>query len=145
MIAIDTNVLVRFLVNDEPEQAEAARKLFANFSIEQPGFICREVALELSWVLDRAYGFSRSEIASVLEQLVASAEFYVESADDVLRSAAGYRSGGAEFSDRMIVAASGRSGAKVFFTFDLKAARLSDAELLSENYGRLIDRAAKAD
>ncbi len=132
MIGLDTNVLVRYLVNDVPEQAEAARALLEMLSANNPAFVCREVAIELCWVLERNYRFSRDRIATILEELVASEEIRVEAADDVVRAANGYRRGGAGFSDRMIAAAARRSGADTLFTFDRKAARLNGAALLSE-------------
>ena len=72
MIALDTNVLVRYLVDDDAEQAEAARTLLEGLTSERPGFVCREVMVELVWVLQRAYGLSRDRIAAVLEALVAA-------------------------------------------------------------------------
>lgn len=133
MIALDTNVLVRFLVNDEPRQSAAARALLAELTADRPGFVCREVAVELSWVLDRAYGFSRDRIARVLEELVGTEALQFEAADDVIRSAEGYRRGGAGFSDQMIVAAARRSGADALYTFDRQAAQLRGTALLPES------------
>ena len=132
MIALDTNVLVRYLVNDDVRQAEAARELLAKLTPERPGFVCREVSVELAWVLDRAYGFSRHRIATVFEELVATEELRVETADDVIRAADAYRRGGAEFSDQMIAAAARRSGADVLYTFDRRAAQLHGAALLAD-------------
>ena len=132
MIALDTNVLVRYLVDDDAEQAEAARALLAELTTERPGFICREVTVELVWVLQRAYGFSRDRIATVLEKLVATEELEVESVDDVARAALRYRRGDAGFSDLMIVAAAERSGACPLYTFDRKAAQLEGVTLLEE-------------
>ena len=132
MIALDTNVLVRFLVNDDARQAEAARTLLAKLTPERPGFICREVSVELAWVLDRAYGFSRLRIARVFEELVATEELRFETADDVIRAADAYRRGGAELSDRMIAAAARRSGADTLYTFDRRAAQLQGAVLLAD-------------
>lgn len=132
MIALDTNVLVRYLVDDDPQQAEAARALLTDLTPERPGFVCREVAVELAWVLDRAYGFSRDQIATVFEELVATAELRFEEADDVVRAALRYRQGGAGFSDQMILAAARRSGAEVLYTFDRQAAQLEDAALLGK-------------
>lgn len=60
MIALDTNVLVRYLVDDDAEQARAARKLLEGLAAERPAFICREVMIELVWVLQRAYRLPRS-------------------------------------------------------------------------------------
>ena len=131
MIALDTNVLVRFLVNDHPAQAEAAQVLLSELTERDPGFICREVAVELVWVLERAYGFSRERIATVLESLAATAELEVEAVDDVVRAASRYRQGGAGFSDLMIAAAARRRGAPTLYTFDRQAARLEGAALLA--------------
>ena len=87
MIALDTNVLVRYLVRDDVEQAEAARALLESLAADAPGYICREisVAVELVWVLERAYRFSRDQIATVLEELVATEGLTIETADDVAR------------------------------------------------------------
>ena len=130
MIALDTNVLVRYLVRDELRQAEAARGLLESLTSEHPGYACREVVVELVWVLERAYGFPRDRIAKILEELVATEGLVIEAADDVARAAFRYRAGGAGFSDLMIFAAAERSGAHPLYTFDQKAARLEGVELL---------------
>lgn len=132
MIALDTNVLVRYLVNDDARQAAAARTLLAELTSERPGFVCREVAVELVWVLQRAYGFSRDRIARVLEKLVATKELAFEAGDDVARAAFMYRQGGAGFSDLMIVAAAKRSDAYPLYTFDRQVAQIEDTVLLKE-------------
>ena len=116
MIALDTNVLVRYLVNDEPDQAEAARTLIESLSADRPAYVCREVAVELCWVLERNYSFSRDRIATILEDIVATEELRVEEMEDVVRAANGYRRGGAGFSDRMIVVFFIVSGSSVFFS-----------------------------
>lgn len=131
MIALDTNLLVRYLLNDDAAQAGAARALMAELSLDAPGFVCREVLVELVWVLERAYGFSRDRIASVLEGLYTIPVLQIEAADDVVRAAYEYRRGGAEFADRMIAAAARRAGAATLYTFDRQAARLENATLLS--------------
>ena len=136
MIALDTNVLVRYLVADDPSQAQAARALLAELTSERPGFVCRETAVELSWVLDRAYGFSRDRIATILEALVTSEELRFEAADDVIRAADGYRRGGAGFADRMMAAAARRHDAEALYTFDRQVARLPGAVLLADAASR---------
>ena len=130
MIALDTNVLVRYLVCDDAEQAEAARSLLESLSVDRPGYVCREVTVELVWVLERAYGFTRDRIATVLEELVATEGLVIEAAEDVAHAAFRYRRDGAGFSDLMILAAAKRSGAHPLYTFDRKAARLEGAALL---------------
>lgn len=131
MMAVDTNVLVRYLVRDHREQAEAARALLQSATAEKPAYACREVVVELVWVLERAYGYSRDRIATVLEELVATEGLVVEAADDVALAAFRYRSGGAGFSDLMVLAAARRAAALPLYTFDRKAARLEAVELLT--------------
>ena len=130
MTALDTNVLARYLVCDDPEQAEAARSLLESLSVDRPGYVCREVTVELVWVLERAYGFTRNRIATVLEELVATEGLVIEAAEDVVHAALRYRRDGPGFSDLMILAAAKRSGAHPLYTFDRKAARLEGATLL---------------
>lgn len=130
MIAVDTNVLVRYLVEDDPAQAEAARTLLCSLTSEVPGFVCREAIVELVWVLERAYRFSRGQIASVLEELVSTEGLVVEASDDVARACLSYRNGGVGFSDLMILAAAQRTGARPLYTFDRALARLEHAFLV---------------
>ena len=131
MIALDTNVLVRYLVRDDEAQATTARSLLSSLTADQPGFVCREVILELVWVLERAYGYSREEIADVLEHLVSTDVLVVEAGADVARAAFSYGTGSTGFSDLMILAAAERSNALPLHTFDLKAARQEGVTLLS--------------
>lgn len=130
MIALDTNVLVRYLVDDDRRQAEAARVLLTDLTSERLGFVCREVAVELAWVLERGYGFSRQRIAAVFEELASTKELRLEAADDVLRAADSYRRGGPSFADQMIAAAARRSCADTLYTFDQEVERLPDVVLL---------------
>lgn len=115
---------------DGSQLAETARALPDSLTVENPRFVCREVAIELVWVLERAYGFSRDRIPTTLEELVATESLVVEEADDVARTAFRYRTAGAGFSDLMVLAAAERSGAYPLVTFDRKAARLEGVSLL---------------
>lgn len=135
MIAIDTNVLVRFLTQDDPEQGAIARRLFSDLSLDNPGFISREVMVELVWVLERAYRYTRAEIATALEGLLAAAELELEASDDIGASLYTYRDQGFGFADLMIAAAARRAGAEHLVTFDRKAARLPGVELLGTQRG----------
>lgn len=130
MIALDTNVLVRFLVRDDEKQATTANNLLSSLTVEAPGFVCREVVVELVWVLERAYGFPRDQIADVLEQLVSTEVLAIESADEVAQAAFRYRAGGAGFSDLMILAAAERAQALPMYTFDQMTAQQEGVTLL---------------
>ncbi len=130
MIAIDTNVLVRFLTQDEPGQATAASAFMRSLTPAAPGFISREVMVELVWVLERAYGHGRTAVSAALEGLLAAVEIEIEAADDVGSAVFRYRDDGFGFADLMIAAAARRAGAASLVTFDRKAARLPGVDLL---------------
>ena len=130
MIGLDTNVLVRYLVRDDEQQAEAARALLESLTADRPGFVCREVIVELVWVLERAYGSSPGKIAKILVELVATEGLVIEEANDVARAALRYRASVGGFSDLMILAAAERSGAFPLYSFDKKAARIDGVSQL---------------
>jgi predicted nucleic-acid-binding protein len=130
VIALDTDVLVRFLVEDDPGQTRIAQDLMSGLSEADPGFVCREVVLELAWVLERTYRIDRQRVADALEALVAAREILVETGDDVASSVAAWREGGVGLGDLMIAAAARRAGARAVATFDRKAARIPGACLL---------------
>ena len=131
MIALDTNVLVRFLVDDDVDQAKIAGILIHQLTDAAPGFIGREVLVELVWVLERAYGYERADIAAAFDGLLSATELLIEDADDIGLALELYRNDGFGFADLMIVAAARRAGAVELVTFDRKAARLPGVRLLS--------------
>ena len=130
MIGLDTNILVRFLVQDDPAQSAAARSLLTRCSTKEPGFIGREVLVELVWVLERAYGQSAAKISSTLMGLLEAEELVLEDSEDVATAAMAYGSGIADFADHMIAEAAIREGCDTLYTFDRKAARHNAVTLL---------------
>ena len=129
MIALDTNVLVRFLTRDDPDQWAAADALMAGLSAGAPGFICREVMVELVWVLERAYALPREDIARAVGGFLEAPEVRVEAADRVGLALSRYARGGPGFSDQMILLAAGAE-ASALATFDTKLAREPGARLV---------------
>jgi len=130
VIALDTNVLVRFLVQDDADQARIAGDIFDQLTDAEPGFVSREVLIELVWVLERAYGYGRAHVAGALDGLLSSTEVRIEAGDDVGSALDLYRNDGFGFADLMIAAAARRAGAAELVTFDRKAARLPGVRLL---------------
>jgi len=130
MIGLDTNVLVRFLVHDDAAQAKAAQDLMATFTEAEPGFICREVLVELVWVLEYAYAFPRPDISRALDGLMEARELVIEAADRAAIAVDRYRKGGAGFADQMIALAGQGVGCQATVTFDRKAAGLPGMSLL---------------
>ena len=130
MISIDTNVLIRYLVRDDVAQAEAARNLLEGLTVDNQGFICREVTTEVVWVLERSYKFNREQIADVLLEMLATDSLDFEVADDVTQAAESYGRGGTDFADQMILSAAGRNRAMPLYTFDRRFSRMYGTVLL---------------
>lgn len=130
LTGLDTNILVRFLVQDDVGQAKAAQDLIATFTQAEPGFVCREVLVELVWVLERAYDLPRDDIAQALDGLLESRELVVEAVDHAAIATDRYRKGGPGFADQMIALAGQGAGCRETVTFDRKAAGLPGMRLL---------------
>ncbi len=81
MIGLDTNVLVRYLAQDDPGQASAATRLIERFTDDAPGFISTVALVETVWVLSHAYRTPRTEIVPIIEGLLRSKEIVVEQAE----------------------------------------------------------------
>lgn len=118
MIGIDTNVLVRFLTQDDPEQSSLATEFMAGLTASNPGHICREVLVELVWVLERAYRVPRTEIVTAVEGLLSAQELIVEEEMRVSIALARFAVGGAGFSDHMIALANEAAGCTETVSFD---------------------------
>jgi predicted nucleic-acid-binding protein len=119
MIAVDTNVLVRFLVEDDRRQsAEAAALIERALEQGQLVFLPKIVLCELVWVLSYAYAYSRGQIAPILQQLRRSAQLQIEATDEVQRAIDSYSSGRGDFADYLIAESSIANGCSVVATFD---------------------------
>lgn len=123
MIGLDTNVLVRFLVQDDPHQAAQATRLIETLSAEQPGYLAEVVLVELAWVLSAAYGYSRGQIADVLERLLRSRELVIEHPSRSLQAVRLYRDSGADFADALIALAAKEAGCSRVMSFDRRACK----------------------
>ena len=130
MTGLDTNVIVRFLMKDDAEQAALANTVFAELTAVAPGFVCREVLVELVWVLQKIYRLPRTDIADAVEGLLGAREIVVESADHVAVAVDRLRKGCAGYADQMIALAGQGAGCGKTITFDRKAAGLPGMTLL---------------
>ena len=130
MIALDTNIVMRFLVRDDLSQAEAAERLISGLTTENRGFICREAMMELIWVLERVYKLPRTTIGATILELVASVDLIVENDQAMTHAAYRYMQGGVDFADLMILAAANHQRATPLYTFDRKLARIEGVSLL---------------
>ena len=132
MIGLDTNVIVRFLAQDDAVQSPLAARLFTRLSRDEPGFISLVVLAEVSWVLARAYKSSREDLAGVIEGLMRSAELKIENAEAAWRALGVYqKSKSAEFADALIAEIAALEGVTRTFTFDRRAASEVRMKLLA--------------
>lgn len=129
MIGVDTNVLVRYLVQDDPQQSAAASALMRSFTAGASGYVSVTVLIETSWVLRRAYKLGHQEIGRVLVDLASSEDIVVEQAD-LVRQAARQAAEGYDFADAMIALNGRERGCDYTATFDVRAAGLQGMRLL---------------
>lgn len=127
MIALDTNVLVRFLVGDDAGQARKTKALIARLDAQQErAYVADIVLCELVWVLTRRYGFERAEVVFALRRLTAAKQLQFDSVDKVVRALAAYAGGRGDFADYLVREHAKAAGCEALFTFDKK---LLDDEL----------------
>jgi len=128
---LDTNVLVRYVTQDDAAQAQKATKCITSVcTANDPCQIDRVVLCELVWVLESGYGYPRDQIGAFMESLLHTRQFEFESRDAALAALRHYRQGKADFADALIGAANRNSGCKTTFTFDRRAAGLETFTLL---------------
>lgn len=115
MTGLDTNVLVRYLVGDDPVQTARARR---ELERDERFLVDSVVICELVWVLESGYGFSRAEIAGALERILAIAQFEIEGKDLALSALDDFRGSAADFSDCLLGRRNRAAGASETLTFD---------------------------
>jgi predicted nucleic-acid-binding protein len=121
---VDANVLVRFLVEDDPKQAARAARLFARATSEGDRlFVPQVVVCELVWVLGYAYGKGRAEIAAGMETLLRARQLAFEEVDQVRAALERFAAGEGDFADWLIWERSRAAGAERVLTFDARLLR----------------------
>jgi len=130
MIGLDTNILVRYLTQDDPRQSPKATELIEQRLTEQdPGFISVAAMAEIVWVLERAYGFADEDIAAAVERMLQADVLVVESEREVFTAMVALKEGQGSFADALIGALGAKAGCSRTLTFDRNAARLAGFEL----------------
>jgi predicted nucleic-acid-binding protein len=129
MIAVDTNVLVRVLVDDpsEPEQSRLARQLLL---VHGEAWVSQIVLIETVWVLESAFAFAKAEVLVALEALARQSALLLENADSFAAAVALYEDSAADFADCLILA-NAQSQRRTLYTFDRKLGRLHGARRLA--------------
>lgn len=131
MIGLDTNVLVRYLAQDDPAQSRTATELIEHrLSEAEPGFLSIVVMAEVAWVLERAYRLADQEIAAAIEGVLQSEVLVVENEQEVFTAMVTLKEGRGSFADALIGALGVKAGCSWTVTFDRRAGRLDGFELL---------------
>jgi predicted nucleic-acid-binding protein len=131
MIGLDTNVLVRYIAQDDAIQSQTATNFIEQLSERDPGFISVVVMTETAWVLERAYRLSTAEVAKAIEGTLQADALVVESEQEVFTAMIALKEGRGSFADALIGALGATAGCSVTVTFDQRALRLPGFELLS--------------
>lgn len=122
MIGIDTNVLVRYLVQDDEAQSELASKFIEDsISVDEPGYITLVALVEVVWVLKSCYAVKKSELCTMIKMALETKQFLVEHAESCYRALKVFEQGSGDFSDALIVTISKDAGCSETMTFDRKA------------------------
>ncbi len=130
MRGLDTNILVRYIVADDPAQFRAATRFIEHeCSPREPGFINRLVLAEVVWVLESSYRLPRLAIVSALRLLLDASQLSIEDIEDARTALLEYEDG-AGFSDSLIAAANTRAGCEYTATLDRRAARRNGFRLV---------------
>ena len=131
MPGLDTNVLVRWLMADDEEQTQRVQKVFkAAVSQRAMLFVPSTVMLELEWVLRSRYRFDKTSVLQALTVLLETQELEFQAEDALERALHAYRQGAADFADCLHAGLCAAAGRTPMLTFDEKAARLAEIELI---------------
>ncbi len=131
MIGLDTNVLVRYIMQDDEAQSALATRLLESLTAESAGFVPLVVVVELAWVLSAAYGLDRTQLVDAFEALLRTKELVVERAEIVWMALRVFGSSTADLADCLIERSASAVGCDRTVTFDRKAAAGCGMTLIS--------------
>jgi len=123
MIGLDTNVLVRYLSQDDPKQSARATALIDSFTPENPGYIPLVALVELVWVMQSCYQSKKAEVVAILQMLLTTRELVVENTETVIKALKVFSGSTADFSDCLIERSSNKAGCDHCVSFDVNAVK----------------------
>ncbi|MFM9882182.1 MAG: PIN domain-containing protein [Burkholderiales bacterium] len=130
MIGLDTNVLVRYIMQDDAKQAALANKLIEGLTEDSPGYISLVVIVELVWVLESAYDLTRQQVTSAFCNLLSVNVFKVDRVALVASALRTYAEGMADVADCLIERSSALAGCRCTMTFGRAAAKTGGMVLI---------------
>jgi predicted nucleic-acid-binding protein len=131
MIGLDTNVLIRYIMQDDLKQSSLATRLIESRSIESRGFVPLVSVVELFWVMSSAYELDRGQLIAALEGLLRTKELVVERAEIVWKAFRTFQSANVDFADCLIGRSAAAAGCEKTMTFDRGAAKNAGMTLLA--------------
>lgn len=131
MIGLDTNVVLRYLLQDDPAQSRKANRLIDGLSPENPAFISIATTLEIVWVLRSLFKLTPKQIATQLEQLLAADALALQNEQQVFEATFALKRGLGEFKDALIGSLNAWAGCCETVTFDRRTTRLAHFRVLS--------------
>jgi len=130
MIGLDTNVLVRYVTQDDPVQSAKASELIESLTTASPGFVSLVSILELVWVPQSCYQSAKSDVVMVLETLLRTRELTVEHAEIIWQALRKFVANKADFADCLIERCAHAAGCEYTATFDLNAIKTTGMKRL---------------
>lgn len=130
MTGLDTNVLVRYIMQDDAAQSAQASRVIEALTVDKPGFVTMVSMVELVWVLDTCYHLARTKVTTALETLLCTTELQVERAEIVWQAVRVLREGKGDFADCLIERCATAGGCARTLTFDRGAAKHAGMHLI---------------
>ena len=132
MIGLDTNVLVRYIMQDDPKQSPKASTLIESLDSENPGYTTLVCIIELYWVLTSCYELTGEQVTQALEAILRTKQLMVERADQVMRALQVFAKGKgkADFADCLIERSASSAARTQTMTFDVGASKHSNMTLV---------------
>ncbi len=124
MIGLDTNVLVRYIAQDDLQQSAKATKFIeGECSAENPGFVSLITLVEIVWVSESCYAASPKEVSAIVRQVLGTRQLVVQDAEIVWKALRSFETSSAEFADCLVWQVASAAGCTATVTFDKKAAK----------------------
>ena len=132
MIGLDTNVLVRYIAQDDPKQSAQANRVIGALSVDNPGFVTTVSLVELVWVMQGCYHVSKPKVVDILTLLLRTRELIIENTDTAIQAVRQYAASTADFADCLIARSAQKAGCEHTLTCDKNAAGTTGMKLVAD-------------
>jgi predicted nucleic-acid-binding protein len=132
MIGLDTNVVVRYLMQDDALQSPKANALVESLTAENPGFVTLVSVVEIGWVLSSCFNLSRAQTAQALDAMLRTRQLRVEQSDLVRQALRIFGKDKADLADCLIACSATQAGCHKTMTFDVAASKHAGMTLINQ-------------